>query len=349
MNLHYLVSNKNARFQRSINIVPFHALQEGKVWRGIQLTIRGSQLHVEAVSECHPFRSRPDSVGWYAAGVGGDSEIETRFQLDGITIGKTRQKISADTLKPVLLPWPVDPLTADVDLLIGCIGEAPIFVASSFDLDRKALIARCKGKGVELGPGPKPQILPSNEVDVFYIEQYAPAEWKQLYGEHYAVDFNPEYLPRYVLGDAHNIPVEAETLDFIFSSHVFEHLANPLGHLKKWSDALRPGGEVVMVVPDYIGSKDFLADPSSMDEFQLEFKTGSLEPTMKHYKRFAKSRKNDALADKLYKLKSSIHVHFYSNDNMAILVQEAIDLGFFRSYSILHSRNNKDFHIIITK
>jgi SAM-dependent methyltransferase len=39
------------------------------------------------------------------------------------------------------------------------------------------------------------------------------------------------------------------TLDFVFSSHVFEHMANPLGALLTWCRVLRPGGLVYLIVP----------------------------------------------------------------------------------------------------
>ena len=38
-------------------------------------------------------------------------------------------------------------------------------------------------------------------------------------------------------------------VDFIFTSHVFEHFANPLGALHRWCEVIRPGGLIYMIVP----------------------------------------------------------------------------------------------------
>ena len=58
--------------------------------------------------------------------------------------------------------------------------------------------------------------------------------------------------------------VEDGSLGFIFSSHVFEHLANPLGHLEHWYAKLRHGGLIVGIVPDVGGSKDYVFEPCSV-------------------------------------------------------------------------------------
>ena len=44
------------------------------------------------------------------------------------------------------------------------------------------------------------------------------------------------------------MPVPDNSLDFIFGSHVFEHLANPIGHLKRWHAKLKPGVTLMHVI-----------------------------------------------------------------------------------------------------
>lgn len=50
-------------------------------------------------------------------------------------------------------------------------------------------------------------------------------------------------------GDASHIPVADKSQDFILSSHVFEHIPNPISALLEWQRVLKPGGYVVMIVP----------------------------------------------------------------------------------------------------
>jgi SAM-dependent methyltransferase len=52
-------------------------------------------------------------------------------------------------------------------------------------------------------------------------------------------------------GDAEELPgVPPERFDWVYSSHCLEHLANPGGALARWWEVLRPGGRMLLVVPD---------------------------------------------------------------------------------------------------
>lgn len=50
-------------------------------------------------------------------------------------------------------------------------------------------------------------------------------------------------------GEATQIPVANHSQDFILSSHVFEHIPNPILALVEWERVIKPGGYVVMIVP----------------------------------------------------------------------------------------------------
>ncbi len=52
------------------------------------------------------------------------------------------------------------------------------------------------------------------------------------------------------LADATALPLPDNTLEYLCSSHVLEHLPNPLGALHEWHRVLRPGGWLYLVVPD---------------------------------------------------------------------------------------------------
>lgn len=53
-----------------------------------------------------------------------------------------------------------------------------------------------------------------------------------------------------LLADATALPLPTGALDYLCSSHVFEHLANPVAALLEWHRVLRPGGLLYLVVPD---------------------------------------------------------------------------------------------------
>ena len=50
--------------------------------------------------------------------------------------------------------------------------------------------------------------------------------------------------------DASNLSnIQDKTYDFVMSSHVIEHIANPIRALKEWHRVVRPGGAGIFVVP----------------------------------------------------------------------------------------------------
>ena len=44
--------------------------------------------------------------------------------------------------------------------------------------------------------------------------------------------------------------LEPETFDFVYSSHVLEHVRDPQATLVRWWELLRPGGHLIVQVPD---------------------------------------------------------------------------------------------------
>lgn len=53
-----------------------------------------------------------------------------------------------------------------------------------------------------------------------------------------------------LLADGGKLPFARESLDYIASSHLLEHLSNPLVAIDDWHRTLKPGGLLYLVVPD---------------------------------------------------------------------------------------------------
>lgn len=152
-----------------------------------------------------------------------------------------------------------------------------------------------------------------------------------------------------LVGNADNIPATPGSLDFIFSSHVVGHLANPLGHLAYWASLLRSGGILAAVIHDRSGCKDYIFEPSSTEELVAEWQDGSMSPTLAHYQRWAKYRAPSADPAEIMRSGRSIHVHFYTPKSMeAVLKQMHRKLG-YRTYAITKELNHKDFFVLLEK
>lgn len=214
-------------------------------------------------------------------------------------------------------------------------------------LERIQILKHAKGRGVELGPGPNPQILPSDTVQVEYVEESAMEKWIDNYDQKGKYSARSADFSKYTIGTAWNLPQRDNSLDFIFSSHVVEHLANPIGHFVRWKKKLKSGGSILAVVPDMLSTKDYLATPSTIDEFTEEFKKGVASPTIKHYRRWAAIKNKSHEVDDLMSKGVSIHAHFYTPDSMANLLERCVIDHGFNCYSIIQRRNHKDFYFIL--
>lgn len=354
MNLFYLAQKRSKILALSEKAKPTVKRIGSRHWRGLELIPDGNkQVHLTNVTAYQPFRSRSETIGWYATAPDGEAELNLWFAKQGSAeqIQQVAELHLDRSLTSVALPWSLSTCPGPIDLIIHvpARSKGPVFLAVHHDLDRQQLISLCSGRGIEIGPGPRPQILPADGIEVSYIEQMPPEEWERLYGAHYSTAVDRRLWENYVVGEAHDLPVANGSLDFIFASHVFEHLVNPLGHLEIWAAKLRKGGKIALIIPDYIGSKDYFADASSLSEFLAEYERGSFAPTMEHYERFGLTRGSADIGRTLFQEKSSIHVHFYTNWNTARLLEEACKRFRFQEFAVIHTPNHKDFYVTLTR
>ena len=63
-----------------------------------------------------------------------------------------------------------------------------------------------------------------------------------------------------VVGDAMRVPALQGSLDYLVVSHLFEHLVDPLEALEEWRRVLRPGGVVLLLMPDHDCSPTMIID-----------------------------------------------------------------------------------------
>lgn len=63
------------------------------------------------------------------------------------------------------------------------------------------------------------------------------------------IDMCGAYAEIDIVAEADAIPVEDDSQDYIISSHVFEHLPNPVKALQEWGRIVKDGGFIFMIVP----------------------------------------------------------------------------------------------------
>ncbi len=76
--------------------------------------------------------------------------------------------------------------------------------------------------------------------------------------------------------------LSAETYDFILSSHVIEHIANPLLALSEWMRILKMDGIIVLVVPHKDETFDYRRPITTIDHLMQDFIQGTNENDLSH-------------------------------------------------------------------
>ena len=106
-----------------------------------------------------------------------------------------------------------------------------------------AIITKYLGnlKGIEIGRGAhRDYALNAINVDAAFHELFAPEQLKYV--------STPAKVD--IVAESSAIPLADSTQDFVFSSHVLEHVPDPIATLIEWYRLVHNGGYVAMIVPN---------------------------------------------------------------------------------------------------
>ncbi len=102
-----------------------------------------------------------------------------------------------------------------------------------------------RGEGLEIGGGAYPQLLPSG-ASARYYDLRTDDQARELFGTE-VVAAKP------ISQAASDFP---EGADFLIAHNVLEHCPNPIGVLMQWNKLVRPGGTVIISLPQYLCCPD---------------------------------------------------------------------------------------------
>lgn len=183
---------------------------------------------------------------------------------------------------------------------------------------------RLSGRGIEIGAHghPIPGIQP------FYVDRFR--------------EFAGEKCPAHVLSDGAVLPFRDSSLDYVASSHLLEHLADPAGAIVEWYRAVKPGGILYLVVPDRrltfdrhrprtkvshliedFERKTMPSDPTHIDDFYDRLDWTRFNPGLKREEIPAvreKQREGDHQAAREGRM-VNIHFHVFEKPDLLALLE----------------------------
>lgn len=357
MNLADIVKRKDRSFvvvNGSVEATIHSAV--GKKYHAVRVATK-SHFRLLQANEFYVLRTLPKTIGWQIVVDGGGSGIFKFYSVS--TSDETRRHLlfeaklrSGDEPRNVELGWPMwVGETAGYHLEVDYHGDGDLIVLVGCLVNsRLHLIPQLHGVGVEVGPGLNPHVLPSSNVDVKYVETVPADQWVALYKK----QDKPSNVAlhdlwgSYIVGNAHILEsVEDESLDFIFSNHVFEHLVNPLGVLENWARKLKRGGIIAGVIPDCRYTFDLRQRPSNLQDFSAERVDGRFEISREKYLRWCEYTAPYNTPEDLIRRQYSIHVHYYTPDRFADMLEIFEGPSYFASVFFDVTTNNKDFAFLL--
>ena len=136
-------------------------------------------------------------------------------------------------------------------------------------LENNLLARHLCGRGIEIGALWRRFPVP-RRATVYYVDRLANENLQQ----HYAEIGGPVISPD-VVADAMKLPFLSSSLDFVIASHVLEHLPLPLAALRLWYGVLRPGGVLLLKIPDKRYTFDVHRQRTTLQHLIAEDRDGS--------------------------------------------------------------------------
>ncbi|MBE9598799.1 methyltransferase domain-containing protein [Pedobacter sp. MC2016-24] len=95
--------------------------------------------------------------------------------------------------------------------------------------------------------------------------------------------FHPDKSGKqYILDGSDLVEIEDKKYDFLLSCHNLEHIANPLKAIKEWVRVLKPGGFMLLILPDKRFTFDRNRPYTSFDHILSDFESNMGEDDLTH-------------------------------------------------------------------
>jgi len=188
---------------------------------------------------------------------------------------------------------------------------------------REFLAKDLRGTGLEIGAGASPFPVPLSCRVLFGDRILHEQLVAELYpGQHEFELVRPDFQTDFATLDG----IADESMDFIIGCHVIEHVFDPIGTLVNAHRKLRPGGQLLLVVPDKTRTFDRDRPLTTLEHLIRDHQSPNAERNRVHYEEFyriAFKTSELELADKVELAMTrmgDLHVHVWDYETFGELV-----------------------------
>lgn len=173
----------------------------------------------------------------------------------------------------------------------------------------------CQGTGAEIGAFVQSIMTPRGS-KTLYIDRVPASHWKDHPEFKDAAIIDPD-----IVDDGIQLSkVADDRFDYLMAAHVLEHADDPIRAPKNWTRVVRPGGHVLVIVPD-MRFYDFDRDrvPTSVEHLIRDHEEGPAWSAPDHYREVAVKSNgltdNDEIEAYVAKNEPAIHFHTWTTQS----------------------------------
>jgi SAM-dependent methyltransferase len=211
------------------------------------------------------------------------------------------------------------------------------------------------GHGIELGALHSPFPVPSS-AQVEYVDRFSTAQLRAEYPE--LADQPLVDVDR--IDDGERLAtVPDRSQDFVIASHFLEHCEDPVGTVEAHLRVLRPGGVLLLALPDRRHSVDRHRPATTLEHLVVDHEQGPEASRAGHYREWARlvdlplgnisAGEVEAHAAALEQRSYSIHVHCWTDDEFRRQIQTLIERFDLPARVAGHRTNHHEFLVTLER
>jgi SAM-dependent methyltransferase len=221
---------------------------------------------------------------------------------------------------------------------------------------RERLAARFViGEGIEIGAlhSPFPGTARGR---IRYVDRLSTSELRAEYPEL----SHEELVDVEVVDDGETLAsLDDASQDFVIASHFLEHCEDPIGTLAAHLRVLRPGGVVVLALPDRLRGVDHERQPTALEHLTDDHAHGPVASRARHYSEWARlvdlPRGNVTPEDVhehaavLERRRASIHFHCWTAAEFGAQLRRLIAASALPARIVYERENFHEFLVVIRR